>query len=912
MTGREGEAAAPPGPSEGTKTEARKAFWQGQVKELESEHRQGRAGLETARAIAGVVDGLVLEIHAESLARHGDSGHALVALGGYGRQEMSPYSDVDLLFLFRRERDKSADFISGVLHPLWDLAFEIGHSSRTITEAVKMARQDLVSCTAMMDSRLLAGDRPLYDTFRERLYKQLPKGTVARLQRSRLERANNGSSVQLLEPDVKESPGGLREIHLFEWALKSHFRSPELDGMWPQYLDDEDVAALRRGRDFHWRVRHDLHFAMGRKHDVLEHELKPTIAQNMGYADRTIAGDVGEGEKVVDHGVDLEARGSGRALPRVAPSARLGAERGLELAVEQFMQEYYLHARAIYHYVELGFGRLTSRTKPRGKPLLLESGVVVTDDEIALPEGRRYFEEAPLRMLAIFHLSQRRSLRLSETAQRTIRQSLDLIDDGMRRSPEARDLFLRILKRKQRTAAALRRMHDLGVLGAYLPEWSGLNCLVQYDIYHVYTADEHTLVALENLEALGRGTDRSPTLQAVFDQVQRRDLLFLSTLLHDVGKSKRQEHVSCGVEMSAELVERLDLPEADRRAITFLVGHHQDMIIISQRRDLDDHKMIADFAGLFPGPELLKALYLMSYADLSAVAKEAWTDWQGSLLYELYQKTMDQLESGLQTLEDRHDARQLIDGHLQQMEGAWPALKAVAFQVHVEQLPVRYLRAYELDQIERHLDMIQRTGGEGVEVEFAERGDHTEVIVCTQDQRQLLAKICGVLAVHDINILRADVQTRDDHVALDSFYVTDVGGTPSLPEGKKERLRQRLGEVVRGEVAVESLFDRYSAHWGRRTRARLVRQPEISFENQASDRYTVIDVRAQDKVGLLYRITHLLGEMELDIHMAIINTVADRATDAFYVVDGQGAKIVNYEVLRGIREGLENRLRPEV
>ncbi|MFH1568469.1 MAG: HD domain-containing protein [Gemmatimonadota bacterium] len=896
--------------SEGSRTEACKSFWNAELERLVVLHRTGTGGMALARALAEVVDALVLELHGEAVTAGADVPHALAALGGYGRQEMAPHSDVDLLFLFRRDKDKDPRLITGVLHPLWDLAFDLGHSSRTVSEATRMARQDLASCTAMMDSRYLAGDRGLYDDFRRRLFEHVPRNTAARLQRVRLDRASDGSSVQLLEPNVKESPGGLREIHLLEWGLKAQFRGGELDGAWGSCLEAEELAALQRGRDFLWRVRHDLHFTMRRKHDSLDHELKPSVAHSLGYADRTVSGAIGRGEQVVDFGVDLADQLGPGGRPRAAPTIRSSADRGRELAVEHFMQEYYLHARAVFHFVDLAFGRLATRSRRRGRPLLIEPGVVVRDNEISLPDGRAYFEQDPLRLLGIFLLSQRRRLHLSEQAQRAIRASLDLIDAAYQGSDGARELFLRILGRKQRIAEALRRMHELGVLGAYLPEFAGLNCLVQYDIYHVYTADEHTLVAVENLESLSRAEAPASPLKRVYEEVERRELLYLALLLHDVGKARRQEHVRCGTEMTRELVARLGFSEADGRALVFLVAHHQDMIILSQRRDLDDQRMVADFAGLFPDVELLKALYLMSYADLSAVARDAWTEWQGALLFELYQKTMDQLASGLQTLEDRQDARRLLDGHLQRIQGTWPALRVVAFQEHVQQLPVRYLRAYSLEQVERHLALIGRTSPGGVELDFVTRGDHTEVIICTGDQRQLLSKICGVLAVHDINILRADVQTRDDGVVLDTFYVTDVNGEAALPEHKQERVRERLAEVIRGEVAVEALFARYSAHWSRRNRGLPLRQPEIAFENQVSDRYTVMDVRAQDQVGLLHRITHLLGELDLDIHMAIINTVADRATDAFYVVDAEGRKIVNYEVLETIRERLVQSLQP--
>lgn len=885
----------------------RRAFWENHKKELLGLHRAGAGGQETACAICRGVDAIVLDLHERAAGQHAPRGYALVALGGYGRQEMSPYSDVDLLFLFGRERDKSADFIGGVLHALWDMGFEVGHSSRTPAESTKLARADLKSCTAMMDARFLAGQREIFDEFVVRLFKQLPKTVVNRLHKLQRERSSGSGSVQLLEPSVKESPGGLREIHLLEWALKGMSRDPalDIDGIWGQYLDREDRDSLVTGRDFLWRVRHELHLTMGREHDVLEQEIKPVIARNLGYTDRSV---ISEMAAEIARGASGAAAADADAKrpegpDRVGTADRLGDDRGREFAAEHFMQDYYLHARHICHLVDLGFRRLTLKPSRRRRPLLLEEGVIVVDGEIELLEGQRYFEKDPRRLLSIFALSRGKRLPLSEKVQRIIRQSIPLIDAAVREDTGAREIFMQLLRRKQRVAGALRNMHELGVLGAYLPEFEGLTCLVQYDIYHLYTADEHTLVALERLEELARVHERNP-LRLVYEELDRRDLLLLGALLHDVGKSRRQEHVRSGIEMATVLLARLGLPEADRRFVLFLVEHHQEMVIISQRRDLDDYSMIADFAALFASAEWLKALYLLSYADLSAVAEDAWSDWHGALLWELYHKTMEQLESGFKTVEDRQQARELMSAHLDQVSDFWPPLKVVAFEEHVKRLPPRYLVAYEIGEIERHLGLISRFE-DGCEVEFVQHQAHTEIVICTCDQRQLLAKICGVLAVHDIDILRADVQTRDDDIVIDVFQVTDVSGSPMLPEAKRERVCERLKAVIGGTIQVSKLFENYSTRWSQRRKDAPHRAPEIGVENQVSDRYTVIDVDVSNVSGLLYKITHTLGEMDLDIHMAIVNTVADRARDAFYVVGRQGEKIVNYE----IQEEIKSRLR---
>ncbi len=845
-----------------------RTFWHEQLGHSRRVHDGGGDGLEVARGLADGMDAVVMGAYALASQRGAVPEHALVALGGYGRWEMGPYSDVDLLFLFKKEKDKNPEFISGVLHPLWDLGFDIGHSSRMLGEVIKSARQDIASCTAMMDSRFLAGSRALYDDFQRRLFKRIPRGVVGKIQAWRQERHEDRYSVQLLEPNVKESPGGLRDVQTLEWVFKARAANAEIADLWREHFDDEALVELKQGRSFLWRVRNQLHFATGRRHDVLQHDIKPDVASSFGYQDRD-----------------------------------------KELGVERFMRDYYLHARAVYHQVELGFARLTRKVRGGSHSILVERWVAASDGEISLLHPETYFVEDPLRLLRIFHLAQTKKLYLGEAVQRTIRASLYLIDESVRSSPEARDLFMRILKRKHRVAGTLRAMHETGVLGAYLPEFGELNCLVQYDLYHRYTVDEHTLVALEHLDALGKA-DRKSTLKMTYDQLQRRELLYLGLMLHDVGKSKRQSHIPRGLEMAEHLLARLGLPEADQRQVFFLIERHHDLIAIAQRRDLDDYKMIAEFAALFPDLEALRQLYLLSYADMSAVAPDVWNDWQGVLLWELYYKTGQQLESGIKVLEERQLARQALDKHLAAVAKKWPALKAVALEEHVAQLPSRYTVAYDHEQIDTHLEVVQRLGDGLVAVEFIEHPDHTEVVICTRNQRQLLAKICGALAVNDLNILRAEVHTRDDDVVLDLFQVTDVDGSPVLPDWKKERVCQRLEEVIALRQKARNLLERYSANWDRRKRQNggQVRPPRVEFENQVSDKYTVIDTNVQDDVGLLYAITHELAELQLDIHMAIISTVADRAVDAFYVVDHRGEKIVNFEVLEEIRERLEARL----
>ena len=837
------------------------------------------AGLETrywdnepvetlVAALANSFDSIIVDLWHRHFAD--STGCALFAVGGYGRAELHPGSDIDILVLAEKPKPHR-EAIEAFLRDVFDLNVEVGHSVRDIKTSVRECRSDITVATALFERRFLCGDNALNAPLEKALGhpKVWPVDDFFEAKRDeQVARHRHYDHVDYkLEPNIKTSPGGLRDIQALEWAMKAQTQQADATSLWSRYLESGDVETIERARAFLWRVRHHMHFAVGRKRDVLDQELKMQIAESLGYRDR-----------------------------------------GQELGVERFMHDYYHHAREVFHLVDLAFERLTRKQRQSARSMYIERGMLSVDGEILLSDGVDYFVEDPVHLLHIFFVAQVKNLRLSEEVKRTIQNSLYLIDDALRASQEACAVFMRVLKRKTRVAKTLRSMHELGVLGAYLPEFGGLDCLVQYDIYHIYTVDEHTLVALENLEALGG--DQAPAMLAqAFAEFERKDLIYLSVLLHDVGKWKRQEHISCGIEMTKELVERLALPEDECRMLVFLVRCHQDMVMISRRRDLDDIEMIRDFASDFANMQWLSALYLLSYADLSAVSPDAWSEWQGALLWELYYKTAEQLKSGMQALEERQRARRILDGHIASVAGRWPTNKIAALQVHVEQLPPRYLVAYDIEQVEAHLDLIQALGDTDAFVTaFIERVDFTEIMVCTRDKPQILAKICGALAVNDLNILRADVNTRDDRIALDIFQVQDIDGTSILADWKKERVIERLGDVLeRGQKARE-LIQQHSAHWSQRKRGHYVQQPQVEFENRVSGKYTVIDVRAQDDVGLLYRITYALGEANLDIHMALVDTVASRVADAFYVLSAEGTKIEDYEVLEDVRQRLLNAL----
>lgn len=817
---------------------------------------------EIMRSLSDCMDLVVKEVYNRIVGSKVDD-IAVLAVGGFGRREMSFFSDVDLMFLMGKSYDSSNKYIPEILHVLWDFHLDVGYSSRTTSEALKVAKEDMESCTAMIDSRLLVGDNQIFSYFRKKLYGNIPKNLPQKLNTWRSQRIINNASVQLLEPNVKESPGALRDIQSLQWAMKSKTETSKDVGKYSDFLDEDDIEKIGNCWEFLSSIRLHLHAISRRKRDVLDADAKIEVAKALGYKDNET-----------------------------------------ELGVELFMRDYYQTARLVFQIVNLIFERLTRKRRVSTRNMYIDPDLMSVDNEIVVKNGQEYFLQNPLRMLTIFLLLQRKGLILGELAKRQIRLSLHLINEDFCQSRDSRDVFFKILSSEARVALTLRSMHELGVLDAYLPEFGGLNCLVQFNPYHIYTVDEHTLVAIRNLEELLKSRYREK-LTNVFADFVPKPILFFSVLMHDIGKSQRADHVSAGIKMAQKLAKRLDLPEDQVDLFVFLIRKHQEMVLISRRRDLDDDEMIVGFAKEFKGKEYLDGLYLLSYADLSAVSPEAWTEWQAALLWELYDKTALKLESAKIPEKTIARSRNPLEEHVATVEGKWSSSQIKTLRSHINKMPEKYPFIYEIDQIEKHMEMVEDLNEIQVyRANFIEREDCTEIVVCTRDRRQVLAKVCGALAVNDLNVLRADIITSFDQVVLDTFQVTNIDGEVKLDDWKKKRVVDRLSDVLEKGTKARELLETHSTNWSKRNRSEYFDKTKVRIDNQSSRNYTVLDIDARDDVGLLYRITHTLAELDLDIHMALIDTVAGRAADAFYVIDQAGKKIEDNDMMNLIRKNI--------
>jgi [protein-PII] uridylyltransferase len=739
-----------------------------------------------------------------------------------------------------------------------------------------MARTDFPSRTSMQQARFLVGDRRLFNRFRKVLAENVYQKDFAQFLETTLTERDQryrkfGGSPYTGEPNVKESAGGLRDIHTAMWLASTKFGTRTLRELADKRLINErEQKATDEALTFLWRVRNELHFLSGHKNDVLSRDIQPQIAKNFGYA---------------------------------------GDE--LSLPVEKFMRDYYLHARVIHRVSrrliarcrETLSGRATVQRRLRQEALA--DGLIVLDEQLHLaqPDGRAFREE-PVRLIKVFWHSHHLGFELGVDVERAVEDSLDLIDDAFRASPEARDLFLGICRSWGRTAQTLREMHELGVLGRYLPEWGALTCLVQYDVYHKFTADQHSLIAVQNLEALapGQSPDSEGNAQVV-SELERPGLLMLGMLLHDIGKGKGHGHVAKGIPLIEAVSARMGLSAEDADKVIFLVAHHLTMSHVVQRRDIDDPKTIETLAGVCKTPERLRMLYLLTCADMRAVGPGVMTGWQAQILWDLYARTLARLTGGQRERPTRESVAQRV---IAAMRGD---VARTAVAVHLALLSDRYLATTSPQRIVAHLRLLDRLADGGVlATELFHHPDlgSSELVVATQDVPGLFSLIAGTLASQKINILSAQIHTRTDGIVLDTFQVNDPFGEAVTEDARWRRTLEALRQVLRGEVSVEDLLARRRAVPP--SGESVAGPPKISVDNQISDSRTVVEVKCPDRVGLLYVITRTLSGHGLDIASARIATEIDQAYDTFYVTDRQGRRLEDEAAMARVRESLEDAL----
>ncbi len=848
-------------------------------------HTAGAAGDDTARAYAHAADEVVRALF--RAARAGGAHNfevALVAVGGYGRAELCPYSDLDLWFLVPNNimaSGRAQALAEAVLYPLWDLKMEVGHAVRTVDEALQLSREDLTACTALLDTRFLDGDRALFDKLEReipRLFDRDPNGFVRRLAAEKAERhARFGDTVFLLEPNLKNGEGGYRDLLVGLWAAKGRFRVRDFgDLLAIGQSSPRQVDALVQARRFYLQLRTAAHLHAKRKADRLTFEAQEAIAPELAPT--------------------LEVR-----LPASAPE--LPIEPAVAPAVEALMQQYFLHAKSVKRETERMLERCL--VEPQRKPLVRN-----LDHSFALFNGKlttqdpQVFRDRPSELVRIFNVALETGAELyghtRELIADVVAQHVQATPGRMAEDKQAGAELLKLLldDRDARSPSLLEQAHDLGILAAVMPEFAPCTGRVQHDLYHVFTVDQHQLYAVARLKALARGelTAELPVPSETIKLVERRASLYLGTLLHDVGKPLGKGHSETGARLATAIGKRLGLSDEDVSQTEFLVRKHLVLSHLSQRRDLNDVAMIANLAHELSDEETLRQLYLLTVADMSMVAPGNLTEWKEQLLRELYARTLAHFRRGpdlagtdTSTLVEQRHAR------VAELLGEKPEALTEWFA----SVPDRYVTLTSPKQIARHVALSRRRlGGKAgmvAEVVHRPRKGVSEVTVCADDVPGLLSRIAGVLLANRVDVLGAHITSRKlaggGTEAIDVFTTRDRYGRPITDAKRWARVEEDLARVLDGRATVEAVIEE------RRERSTLPERvvpavrTEVEVDNQVSADFSVVDVFTQDRLGVLYTITRTLAELELDIQLSKVATEAARVADVFYVREAAGGKL---------------------
>ncbi|MGH7878112.1 MAG: [protein-PII] uridylyltransferase, partial [Candidatus Binataceae bacterium] len=850
--------------------------------ELFARHRDGAGGLEIVRELTAATDRLI-----RALFLHADAAHTrrrfsrlnqrltVIARGGYGRGELNPRSDLDLIFLHDYKRGPYAEIVTeGILYALFDVGLEIGYAVRSIGECVSMAAGNLWEKTALLDARFLAGDDKLYAQFEKKLVSDVLNRDQANFFKAKLEETRErhsryGDSVYLLEPNLKEGDGGLRDLHTALWLAKVKYKVrtfPEL--MQKAVINERELAEITAAQDFLYRVRNSIHFLERRHVDQITFELQEQIAPILDFRDR-------EGNP----------------------------------ASAQLMRAYYQQASVIRQFSEHWLARVREEIAPqrflwRRQSRVIRPGVVIQQESLGLTDAD-FFRRAPLNLVSLFADCQAHGVELSGSAFQAVRDNLGLAGAELRNNPQTGDALFGILRGPARVAETLEAMHRAGVLGAIIPEFGNLEARVLHDLYHIYTVDRHSLAAIGYLERLRAGEfkDDNALLTQVARACDNLPLIYLALLLHDIGKGYGHDHHERGAVLTEQVCARLGLDSEQTDLVVFLVRHHLWMSQVAQKGDVNDARTVDDFARLTGSIDRLKALYLMTFADMRAVAPKVYNMWRDMLLSELYIRALKPLEQGNKEAVDPARRLALVKRDVREMlEGG--SASPVVVAKFLELMPDRYFLTAPEGDIRMHFEMM-RALDEGEPLVCRNRAfaqlEFTEFTVVTRDQPGLFAKIAGVLSANNLDILAGQITTRADRVALDVFRVALGPGELALEEERWDRVNRTLERVLAGELEVGELVA------AALRRPLSVRKPprrtetEVIIDNRSSDDMTVVDVFTFDRAGLLFAITYTIFELGYVIHLARISTNADQAFDVFYISDSDGNKIEDLERMRALK-----------
>nr|WP_325063154.1 [protein-PII] uridylyltransferase [Halovulum marinum] len=808
----------------------------------------------------------------------------IVAVGGYGRGEMAPFSDVDLLFLIPWKRTAWCESaIECMLYILWDLKLKVGQAVRTVDECIRLGMKDLTIRTALLEYRYLAGAEKMSRELRRRLWKDLfaktgPEFVEAKLEEREERHRRNGGSRYLVEPNVKESKGGLRDLQTLFWIAKylNRAETPEEMVRSGQFTEAE-MKTFREAENFLWAARCQLHLVAGRPMETMTFDHQVDVAKRLGFMDT-------EGQR----------------------------------AVERFMQTYFTYARQVGELTRIFLTALEAehvKRRPRVGRSLLHRFSLNTDNApegYALLNGRldigdtEAFLADPVNILRLFRTAMRTGYLIHPNTMRLVAANIHLIDDGLRNDPEANELFMQLLLDREDPERALRRMNEMGVLGAFIPDFGRIVAMMQYNMYHHYTVDEHTIQCIARLHDIERGAlqEELPIASSILKQGVSRRILYVALLLHDIGKGRARPHSEVGAEIALQLCPRLGLAEDETETVAWLVRNHLVMSDFAQKRDLADARTVRDFANIVASPARLRLLTVLTVCDIWGVGPGVWNNWKAMLLRDLYRQAMEYLTGDT----DSQSRPQRVDEAKQAFAAAVPDWSA-------EDIAAEQQRHYDsfwlglgtaehvvLAQLVREVSADKPV----VRIDQDPARDASRACFAMPDHPGVFARIAGAVALCGADVRDARTYTTSDGVATCVFWIQDKDGHP-FEESRLPRLRRMIQRTLSGEVVARDAFaerDRVK----KREQAFVV-PTEITFDNDGSEIYTMITVDTRDRPGLLYDLTRSLTATHMRISSAIIATYGEQAVDTFYVKDAFGLKVTSKSKQGQIAAALRNAIR---
>ena len=802
---------------------------------------------------------------------------ALAAVGGYGRGELFPYSDIDLLFLYDARHAKDAGAIAeSILYVLWDLGLKVGQSHRDIDDTLAKAREDIAIRTNLLDARFIAGKKSVFSTLQSRFENEIIAGTGLEFVEAKLaERARRlqrfGQSRYMLEPNVKEGKGGLRDLHTLWWMARYIYpihAVSDLVGM--QLLTEEEYRMFDQARQFLCRVRVHLHYLVGRAEDRLTFDRQLGLAQAMGF---------------------------GHPSPNYA--------------ISRFMRRYFVAVRTVGSMTRVFCALLeeeNKRTPVRSLAWLWQMpwklGVFRLDGARLSVRSDDVFEQHPVLMIELFRVAQAYGLDIHPQALQLIGRNLPLINDGMRHNARANSLFMEILLGNQ-PETALRRMSDAGVLGSFIPDFGRIVGQTQFNMYHVFTVDEHTLVAMGILSDIEKGLLKTelPVVSGIMDRVFMRRVLYLALFCHDIAKGRRGDHSELGEKVAARLAARFGFSKGEIETCAWLVRHHLLFSNTAFKRDIDDGKTVLDFVSLVRTPERLKLLLVLTAADIRAVGPTAWNAWKAELLRELYRRAEQCMGTGEASLK-HSEAGQFREDLL----GRLPGWTEDDIDAYMEQGSHSFWANLDLARHAVIARMMRQATTMALPLLVDTFHDYersvTEIIVATQDQPGLFSKIAGAMALAGANIITAKIFTLKNGMIVDVFQVQDIAGQLFDRPDRMAKMSVYLEQALSGELDLAEAFQSHVPGYASPSLRALPVPAQVFVENSASNICSIIELTGQDRPGFLYHVARTIADLGLTIATAHITTYGSQVADVFYVKDTFGMKIGHDAKLKQVREAL--------